>query len=287
MSSFFRRPGHQNSRWSNHLLLKLANIAGALLVMGANGYSVISPLDIYYTGKETYFTPAPWAFFLWPLIHLLLLGTCIYQFSGRGKELIIDMIGWNLPLLDVLNVMYIYSWGNQEYKYALVFIIFTGSVASKIYQLVKMSTVRNICDELFLHLPFSLYHGWATCLILSTAFEAFGVNALAEPARVWTKTFVFLSLFTLQTVASAYAYATAEGDLPGCIAISWFLWAVFVHQTPEKSPFVHWCALGAAIMSLCWLMRSAIGLELKIRNRNNARFFGSNDHEGSRLLGGH
>jgi hypothetical protein len=96
----------------------------------------------------------------------------------------------------------------------LVFIIFTGSVVSvshfllvtsisdltldltaqKIYQLVKATTVRNICDEIFLHLPFSLYHGWATSLVFSTAFEAFGVNALTEPAKVWTKTFVFLSL---------------------------------------------------------------------------------------------
>jgi hypothetical protein len=47
------------------LAFQLANIAGVLFVMGANGYSVISPLDVYYTGKETYFTPAPWAFFLW------------------------------------------------------------------------------------------------------------------------------------------------------------------------------------------------------------------------------
>jgi hypothetical protein len=52
-----------------------------------------------------------------PVIHLLVLGTCTYQFSGRGKELIIDIIGWNLPLLDFMNAMYIYSWTNQEYKY--------------------------------------------------------------------------------------------------------------------------------------------------------------------------
>jgi len=52
-----------------------------------------------------------------PLIHLLVLGTCIYQFSSRGKEIVIDFIGWNLPLLDLLNAMYIYSWSNREYKY--------------------------------------------------------------------------------------------------------------------------------------------------------------------------
>lgn len=48
---------------------------------------------------------------------MLIMGTCIYQFSGRGKEIILDRIGWRLPLLDFLNAMYIYSWTIQEYRY--------------------------------------------------------------------------------------------------------------------------------------------------------------------------
>ena len=52
-----------------------------------------------------------------PLIHMLILGTCIYQFSGRGKEIILERIGWRLPLLEFLNAMYIYSWTIKEYRY--------------------------------------------------------------------------------------------------------------------------------------------------------------------------
>lgn len=54
--------------------------------------------------------------------------------------------------------------------------------------------MRNFCDEVFLHLPFSLYHGWTICLVFLSAFEAFGANALTEYADPWTKTGVFLSL---------------------------------------------------------------------------------------------
>lgn len=46
-------------------LIQIANIVGAIFVMGGNVYTVISPLDVYYTGRETYFTPAPWSFFVW------------------------------------------------------------------------------------------------------------------------------------------------------------------------------------------------------------------------------
>ena len=166
---------------------------------------------------------------------MLIFGTCIYQFSGRGKEIILDRIGWKLPLLDFLNAMYIYSWTIQEYRYgayylillvrlpskhpsALVFILFAVSVVTvsapispcpcsppfadsrrcqQIYQEVKVTALRNFCDEVFLHLPFSLYHGWVVGLVFLSGFEAFGVDALTEPAGPWTKAFVFSSLYVL------------------------------------------------------------------------------------------
>ncbi|KAI6042546.1 hypothetical protein EDC04DRAFT_2866738 [Pisolithus marmoratus] len=268
--------GNQNN-WRNHLLLKVANIIGAIFVMGGNVYTVISPWDVYFSGKETYFTPASWSFFVWPLIHMLILGTCIYQFSGRGKEVIIERIGWKLPLLDFLNAMYIYSWTIQEYRYGTDLTLVGRSsvyyLRSQIYNDIKERQLRNFCDEVFLHLPFSIYHGWTVCLVFMSAFEAFGANAVTEPADVWTKVAVFGSLVLLQIVT-----------FPACLAITWYLFAVVVQQTPERSPFVHYSALGFAIFSLCWVMRCVIGLELKYRGRRNRLGIGE---ETSRLLGGH
>ncbi|KAI6125037.1 hypothetical protein EDD16DRAFT_1559480 [Pisolithus croceorrhizus] len=227
--------------------------------MGGNVYTVISPWDVYYSGKETYFTPASWSFFIWPLIHMLILGTCIYQFSGRGKEVIIERIGWKLPLLDFLNAMYIYSWTIQEYRYENL---------ANIQARSKRRSCATSATKFFLHLPFSLYHGWTVCLVFMSAFEAFGVNAVTEPADVWTK---------VALVDFSYAYSAIEGDLPSCLAITWYLFAVVV-QADSRT------ALGFAIFSLCWVMRCLIGLELKYRGRRNRLGFGD---ETSRLLGGH
>lgn len=58
----------------------------------------------------------------------------------------------------------------------------------------KYHEPQSLADELFVHLPFSLYHGWTTVLVVLTAFEAFGNNAATERAGVWTKVFVFLAL---------------------------------------------------------------------------------------------
>ena len=36
--------------------------------------------------------------------------------------------------------------------------------------------------------------------------------------------------FFLEATATAYAFSSTEGDLPGAFVISWTLWAIFDHQ---------------------------------------------------------
>lgn len=63
------------------------------------------------------------------------------------------------------------------------------------YVVKKYHLAESLSDEIFVHLPFSLYHGWTTVLVVVTAFQAFGANALDTGAGIWTKIFVFLALY--------------------------------------------------------------------------------------------
>lgn len=45
--------------------LQIINVIVYILFLGSNIYTVAGPTDIYYSGKETYITPAPWAFLIW------------------------------------------------------------------------------------------------------------------------------------------------------------------------------------------------------------------------------
>lgn len=244
--------------WKDGIFLKIVNVVVYILFLGSNIYSVAGPENIYHTGKETYFTPASWAFGIWSLIHLLLLGYVIYQFFPRGKRTIIDGISWRFPLLAVLTSIYVNVWVHQHYIVAFIFALLVSSTVSHIYYVVKKHHAgENINDELWIHLPFSLYHGFTTVLIILTAFEAFGVNALVKPAGVWTKVFVFLGLLFLEATSAAYAFSNTEGDIAGSIAIAWSLFAIYVHQ--RSSAFIHWSALVFAIISLFWICKSLYG----------------------------
>ena len=49
------------------------------------------------------------------LIHFLLLGTIIYQFTEDGHHTIIEGISWRFPLLGVLNAIYVNLWASHHY----------------------------------------------------------------------------------------------------------------------------------------------------------------------------
>jgi hypothetical protein len=247
-----------NSSWQDGIVLKIVNIIVYFLFLGSNIYTVAGPEGVYRHGKITYFTPAPYAFGIWSLIHLLLAGAMVYQFTSRGKKVIIDGIGWRFPLLAVLNSVYVNVWARGHYIVAFVFALFVSSTVSTIYYMVKKyHKGENMWDEILVHLPFSLYHGWTTVLVILTAFEAFGVNAAHHQAGVFTKAFVFLGLFFLEATSTAYAYSAPEGDIAGSIAITWSLFAIYTQQ--QSSRFIHWSALAFAVLSLFAIFKSLWG----------------------------
>jgi len=56
--------------WKDGILLKIVNIIVYFVFLGSNIYTVASPDSIYYYGKDTYITPAPWAFLIWCVLPL-------------------------------------------------------------------------------------------------------------------------------------------------------------------------------------------------------------------------
>ncbi|KAG8994190.1 hypothetical protein FRB90_000516, partial [Tulasnella sp. 427] len=170
-------------------------------------------------------------------------------------------------------------WSRGHYVVAFIFALFVSSAASHIYYIVKKShSAENVNDELWVHLPFSLWHGFTTFLIFVTAFEAFGVNAHRHHAGVFTKVFIFLALLFLESTSAAYAFSSPEGDLAGSIAIAWSLFGVFDHQ--RSSAFIHWSALAFAILSTFWIAKSLYGLFTRGRSTS-----GVTDSERAPLIG--
>ncbi|KAJ7350298.1 hypothetical protein DFH08DRAFT_958002 [Mycena albidolilacea] len=195
--------------WTDGIVLKVAYWA----FLGSNIYTYAAGAS-YYGGKETYITPALWAFLIWSLIHLLLLGTVIYQFT------------------------HIY------------------------YVVEKYHLAESFADELFVHLPFSLYHGWTTVLVVITAFQAFGVNAATTGAGIWPRS-LSSSPSSSSSAPPRPTPSPPLGDLLASVAIAWSLFTIFAEQT--GSGFVHWSSLVFAILALVWVFKGTYGLFVRTR----------------------
>jgi len=269
--------------WKDGIVLKIVNVVVYFAFLGSNIYTIVGPGDIYGTAKETYLTPSLWTFLIWSLVHLLFLGLIFFQFTNAGKDLIIDGIGWRFPLLAALNAIYVSVWAHGHYIIAYIFVLFVGSAVSNIYYIInKQRYSVGLAGELFVHLPFSLYHGWTVVLIWLTAFEAFGVDATAHAAGFWTKFFVFLALFFLTGTSAAYSFSSPEGDLAGSFAIAWSLWGIWDHQ--RSNSFIHISALVFAIISVFGVIKAIIGL-FKSGRGVTAILHDSTDPERAPLVG--
>lgn len=116
---------------------QIVNVIVYFTFLGSNVYAVAGPGDIYQHSRETYFTPASWTFLIWSLIHFLLLGYILYQFTPVGKKITIDGVGWRFPLLAVLNIAYVHLWSRRYYTIAFFLSLFVSSAVSHIYYIVK------------------------------------------------------------------------------------------------------------------------------------------------------
>ncbi len=152
--------------------LQIANIIGFVLVVIVNalgGVGAINDTTIAEISNANHnlFTPAGYAFSIWGLIYLLLLGFIIYQGRSlfkpvRDDEFILKT-GWWFVLSCFANIMWITFWvyGYMEYSIIAIFVL--------LFSLLKivMKNRMELWDApisviAFLWWPFVFYSGWVT-----------------------------------------------------------------------------------------------------------------------------
>lgn len=224
--------------------LKLGNIVSYFLFASSNVYSALEGRQL--GGPiETYLTPAPWIFGVWPLINTMFMGLLFYQFWPGGHKLVTESLGWRFPLLFFLNAICSMCYALDGSRVAslagfLVLCLVAGIVSHLYGSLRTNSTPRTWPEQLFVHLPISLYHGFIVLLFCVAAFAVAGVDKHTHKAGVLTKLLVFLTLIFLHSTAAGYVYY-GNGDIVAATVISFGLLAI--GQEQHQSRFIHWSAL--------------------------------------------
>ncbi|QRW15000.1 hypothetical protein RhiLY_13999 [Ceratobasidium sp. AG-Ba] len=216
-------------------------------------------------GRRTLLTPSPWAFAILFVVHVLFAGTTAFvQWTERGKEIVIRGLKWRWSALMLSSIVWTAAWVRQWYVFAWFASIIVSLLATQTYLTVKKE-FRVVAgfdwrDEVFVYVPFALYDGWALFILAVSTFAAFAPNAI--DSGVGTEILAIWILTLLAGTAHSHAFFTPGGNIPGNVAITWGIFAIFANQVVDS---VKWAALALGIISVFAVARSVYSLSEDIR----------------------
>jgi hypothetical protein len=224
----------------------------------------------YGIGKETFLTPSPWVYSALFLIHISLAGTVAFsQWTDRGDEILVKRLTWRFSTLMLLSTVWTGTWVTQHYAWSLVAAAVVAMIASNIYAIIKrefrLESGFDFKDQLFIHMPFSIFHGWTTFILGVNIFATFApISARSGVTEAVTAIWI---LAVLTGLSAGYAFATTEGDISGTAMITFGLFAIFIHQShaidhganPDVANVVRWFAFAFAWISLMTTAKSLWG----------------------------
>lgn len=199
---------------------------------------------------QNLFTPAGYAFSIWGLIYLGLLGFVIYYGpfakNTEAKEKTILNTGWWFVISCIANSLWIFTW---LYEYTLltipIMMLLFVSLLKIIWNNCGLIESRDFKTTVFLRLPFYIYSGWISVALIADVaaylkkiqWSGFGIPetgwtvlmfiiaAVIHLYMVWKQN---MSTFALVAVWALIAIAVANQYSNQAVYISAIVTALFV-----------------------------------------------------------
>lgn len=199
---------------------------------------------------QNLFTPAGYAFSIWGLIYVALIGFVIhygpFTKNTNAKQKTVLNIGWWFVISCAANCLWIVAW---LYEYTLltipVMIVIFISLMKIILNHKGTIEAKNLQTAIFLRLPFYIYSGWISVALIANVaaylkkigWSGFGfsetlwtivmfiVAAIIHLYMVWKRD---MASFALVAVWALVAIAVANQNGNETVYISAIVTAVFL-----------------------------------------------------------
>jgi len=257
-----------------HLLLKISNVLVYLFFLSATVWSVVGPGpdDDTLAKHETYITPAAWVSYVWTLIHFLLGGYIITQWFDAAEDGVVHGVGWHFVIATLLNAGWLYLWTKGHLILSLIAICLVASSVSYIfYKLEADHPAMNWYTKLFIHAPFSLWHGYIVFAVVINVFATF-TSVQDHGPNVLHIVLVILGLSFLGSTAVGYVeFKKQKGDILGALVIAYGLFAIFVNQ---QNVWIHWVAFVWGLFATLYPVRPYVAKLMGRRSSEQAPLLG-------------
>lgn len=227
------------------------NVFGLAAVLIINVLAERLPINGKTTGQisaqyPVLITPAPYAFSIWIVIYILLMGFVIYQFLPRANsDAIIQNIGPWFFISCVLNCTWIIVWHFDKVNSSVFVMLALLLSLIAIYSKVQKSkpTQHAKAHKWLVQLPFSIYLGWistAAIVNISVALYATKWSGFGISDVTWTVIMLIIAcllslvvgfkyldpVFVLVFIWSFVAISVKKGQVPAVMLTAWLAAAI-------------------------------------------------------------
>lgn len=227
--------------------LTLAAIVGTFVV---NVWSNLSPINGETIGEisntlfaDVLIIPANYAFAIWGLIYIGLLGFGIYQLlpTQRDNARLQQIRPW-LILACVAQAVWVFFFLSRQFWLSVVAMLAILLPLIVVYQRVGTGQPESRAEKWLVRVPFGVYLGWisvATVVNVASALFYNNWNGAGITPAIWT----VIMLAVASVIAAVLAWQRREVAYP--LVIVWALVAVAVRQA--AIPLIAVAAVAVAI----------------------------------------
>ena len=224
--------------------LVIVATAGVIFINYLGGTGQINNTSTGYISDKypTAITPADYAFSIWGLIYLGLVGFSIYQALAKNTERF-TKIRTVYILNCAANCAWLYLWHYEQITASVaVMLVILGTLVFINQNLLKSETATEF---LLARIPFNIYFGWitvATILNVTVALTFLGVGASA-----FLTTFlgcILLAAATVLGIIMQIRFRNAAFPL----TVAWAVTAIAVKQSGRSTAIVTVAAFSVAIL---------------------------------------
>lgn len=205
---------------------------------------------------STFFTPANYAFAIWGLIYILLMGFAVYQaLPAQRENASLRKIGWLFVLTCVLNMSWITLFQYDQILIATGFIIaFLVALIAIYLQLDANRANASTAERLFVLLPFSVYLGWLSVATIANVALLGVAQGWGDPLGIAAPTWAAIMLVVATLVGLIMAITRRDAAYVGV-----FVWAfTAIINKQADAPVVATTALVTVVALLVVLAASVL-----------------------------
>jgi hypothetical protein len=218
--------------------------------LAAAGYvNGVTPAEI--SGRyPTVLTPAGYAFSIWTLIYVGLIGFSIYQVLRENLERLRPVR--TLYLIScLLNCAWIYFWHHDQIAICLILIL--ALLGTLILILYRFSRELGTPGALYTKIPFGIYAGWVTAASLVNFVVFLSYLGVSLGTSAWSSIGIGL-IFLAAIVAVTVRWRLRNYVFP--MSIAWAATAIAIKQSGNTAIIVAAaiCVIICLILTLSFVM---------------------------------